>query len=63
MRVKIDADLCQGHGMCRLACPAVFGLNDEDGHAFLIQEDVPAALEDSVGRAISSCPEQAITAS
>jgi ferredoxin len=46
--------------MCALACPEVFQLNDEDGHATAKPELVPKELEDSVIRAQRSCPEQAI---
>jgi ferredoxin len=33
MKVVIDADLCQGHTLCALSAPEVFGLGEEDGHA------------------------------
>jgi ferredoxin len=62
MKVRIDADLCQGHAMCALACPQVFQLSDEDGHAYVEDENVPAGLEDAVGQAVRSCPEGAIAA-
>lgn len=60
MRVRIKTELCQGHGMCLLACPRVFQLSDEDGHSYLLTEEVPAELEQSVQQAVQSCPEQAI---
>lgn len=60
MRVTIDDDRCQGHAMCLLACPDVFALNDEDGHAYVLTEQVPVGLEDAVEQAQRSCPEQAI---
>lgn len=60
MKVRIKAELCVGHGMCRLACPQIFQLSDEDGRAYVVQQDVPAALEEAVEFAIGSCPEQAI---
>lgn len=60
MRVKIHEARCVGHGMCRMACPEVFELSDEDGHGYVLQEDVPAHLEEAVQQAVSSCPEQAI---
>ena len=61
MKVRINQDLCQGHGMCVLACPDLFRLNDDDGHAYVVQADVPGDLEGSVDQAARSCPEQAIT--
>jgi len=60
MRVRIKAELCQGHAMCRLACPEVFHLNDDDGHAYVTSEDVPPKFEPNVQQAVQSCPEQAI---
>lgn len=60
MRVKIDPDLCQGHAMCSLACPELFLLSDEDGHAYVLDENVPPEFEDAVEQAVRSCPEGAI---
>jgi ferredoxin len=60
MRVIVIADRCQGHSMCALACPEVFQLSDEDGHATVKLENVPKELEHSVLLAERSCPEQAI---
>jgi ferredoxin len=60
MRVSIDARICQGHAMCRLACPEVFQLSDEDGHAYVADENVPPQFEVNVEMASRSCPEQAI---
>jgi ferredoxin len=63
MKVRIDANLCQGHAMCALACPQLFRLSDEDGHAWVEDETVPPEFEDAVRRAVLSCPEGAIAAS
>jgi ferredoxin len=60
MRVKVDADRCQGHAMCTLACPELFHLNDDDGHAFVVQEVVPVEFEEHVRQAQRGCPEDAI---
>jgi ferredoxin len=46
--------------MCRLACPEIFELSDEDGHAYVVQEDVPPDLDEAVQQAVRGCPEQAI---
>jgi ferredoxin len=63
MKVRIDADLCQGHAMCALACPQLFKLSDEDGHAWLESDIVPAEFEAAVEQAVRSCPEGAIQTS
>jgi len=60
MRVRVNPDLCQGHSMCALACPEVFTLSDEDGHASATPGPVPKVHEDKVLQAQRSCPEQAI---
>jgi ferredoxin len=60
MRVHVDANLCQGHTLCALAAPAVFLLNDIDGHAYVVAEEVPVELKPLVEKAIAGCPESAI---
>jgi ferredoxin len=61
MKVKVDGSICQGHTLCAMAAPKVFKLDDEDGHATPISEDVAPELEASALEAARSCPEQAIT--
>jgi ferredoxin len=63
MKVRIDADLCQGHAMCALACPELFKLSDEDGHSYVESDDVPPEFEAAVEKAVRSCPEGAIRTS
>jgi len=60
MRVKVDADRCQGHAMCTLACPELFLLNDDDGHAYVLDEQVPEQFTEKVRQAQRGCPEDAI---
>lgn len=60
MHVRIRDELCQGHAMCFLACPEMFRLSDEDGHASVISEHVPPEHEHAVEQASRSCPEGAI---
>ena len=60
MQVAVDADACQGHARCWSLCPDVFGLDDE-GHAVVQVEVVPARLEDKVRDAVGNCPERAIS--
>lgn len=62
MQVTIDAGKCQGHGRCCLLAPEVFEVDDE-GYGHVTSPDVPEGRLDEVSRAISSCPEGAITAS
>ena len=60
MRVHVIVERCVGHGMCMMACPEIFALNDEDGTAIVLQPDVPPDLEDAVDHAVRGCPEQAV---
>ena len=60
MRVSVDEDRCQGHARCWSICPEVFGLDDE-GHAVVVQPEVPAELEAKAREAADNCPELAIT--
>ena len=60
MRVRIDAELCQGHQMCAIRAPEVFGADDEGYGTVLIDGDVPAELEASARAAVTSCPERAV---
>ena len=60
MRVRVHEDKCQGHAMCAIACPDVFFTDEDTGHAQVVSEAVPAALEEDVRVAQDSCPEEAI---
>lgn len=60
MKVRVDADRCQGHTLCTIKAAAVFELDDEEGHAHVAAPDVPKSLEEGVRAAAATCPEQAI---
>ena len=60
MRVSVDGTRCQGHTLCSMIAPESFELDDVDGHASPVNEEVPADQEDLVKEAAHSCPEQAI---
>ncbi len=60
MKVHVDPQLCQGHTLCAMTAPELFALRDEDGHAYELNEDVPAGQERQAVEAARSCPEQAI---
>jgi ferredoxin len=58
MKVRIDADLCTGCGLCTDSVPDVFKM--EDDVAQVIKADVPANLEKAVKEAVEDCPAEAI---
>jgi ferredoxin len=60
MRVRVNLDLCQGHGACRMTAPHLFFAREEDGQAYVLSEDVKPEDEEIVKLAVASCPEQAI---
>lgn len=62
MELTVDADRCQGHGRCYDLAPELFDA-DEDGHAVLLTPggDVVPGAEAAAGRAVRSCPEQALS--
>lgn len=61
MRVTVDDDVCQGHQMCAIAAPEVFGADDIGNTVVLIEGEIPADLETKARRAEGNCPERAIT--
>jgi ferredoxin len=60
VKVSVDEDRCQGHARCWAICPEVFDLDDE-GHAVVVQPDVPTELQAKAREAADNCPELAIT--
>jgi ferredoxin len=63
VKVAVDADRCEGHGLCEERAPAVFAL-DDDGrvtHRFR-GADVPAEHEAETRAAVSVCPVAALRA-
>ncbi len=60
MRVRVDANKCQGHTLCNRVAPELFRLRDEDGHAEAVTPEVPKELEEKARKAMRGCPEQAI---
>ena len=62
MKVRVDAGVCAGFGVCLGLCPEVFELHD-DGYAIVRVDEVPQELEDAVRKAASQCPSRAIALS
>ena len=64
LRVRVDLDLCQGHGMCHEEAPEVFRVVDRRGdyaHVELLQERPPEALRAKVLAAARFCPNRVIS--
>ena len=60
MRVRVDFDLCQGHGACREEAPAVFDVDDEQHRVVILQESPPESERENVKRAVKYCPTLAL---
>jgi len=60
MKVRVDAGVCAGFGVCLGLCPEVFELH-EDGYAVVKVSEVPQELEDAVRGAVNQCPSRAIS--
>jgi ferredoxin len=61
MRVGVDLDVCQGHGVCHMSAPEVYELDPEDGHSIVMVDPVPPELEADAQLGVDSCPERAIS--
>jgi ferredoxin len=61
MRVRVDADKCQGHNRCYALAPELFDVDDLGYAHERIDGDIPAELEDKARLAVANCPEYAIT--
>jgi ferredoxin len=59
MRIRIDRNLCTGHGRCFSLAPEVFDY-DEEGFSVLRLEKVPPDLEVTARRGARGCPERAV---
>jgi ferredoxin len=61
MRVRVDAALCNAHGLCQLASPAVFAVNPETGFNEAGEFQVPDSSAAAARAGANACPEGAIT--
>ena len=59
MKVRVDLDLCVGHGRCYMLAPDVFD-EDERGRCRIADENVPPELEKQARMGAANCPEDAI---
>jgi ferredoxin len=59
MKAEVDAELCDGTGLCELTCPEVFVL--KGGVSTVKVDNVPTEVEQSCREAAQGCPTQAIS--
>jgi ferredoxin len=60
MKVRINPELCQGHGRCYDLAPGLFGADDEGYGQVLGDGSVPREAGHDASLAELNCPEQAI---
>ena len=60
MKIRVDWDLCQGHGTCVSEAPEVFAL-DGDGSLVVKRETPPAEQHERVRNAVRFCPAYALS--
>lgn len=60
MRIRVDRDLCQGHGVCESEAPEVFAVS-KDGVLTILDEAPPEAQRAAVELAVTYCPTHALT--
>jgi ferredoxin len=60
MRLRINSDVCQGHGRCYDLAPDLFG-DDEEGFGQVLGDGVVTPDKERDARlAVANCPERAI---
>jgi ferredoxin len=60
MKVRVDQELCQGHGRCYATAPELFEADDIGNGHEIGDGLVPADLTHKAEVAVANCPEQAI---
>jgi len=61
LRVVVDRDLCQGHGVCAGEAPEVFQVDPKTGALVVLRETVPPELRARVEAAVRHCPTRALS--
>ena len=59
MKIRVDMDLCQGHGVCVAEAPAVFAL-DADKRVVVLDLQPDESQRAAVGKAVKYCPTRAL---
>lgn len=64
MRIRVDLQLCQGHGVCQEEAPEVFRVVEVPGaydRVELILESPDEGLREKVVAAVRFCPNQVLS--
>jgi ferredoxin len=60
MRIELDRNVCQGHGVCQMTAANLFTLSDDDGLAIQPPNPIAPQFQDEGRLATASCPERAL---
>ena len=60
MRIRVDFDLCQGHGTCKEEAPNVFDLDEREDRVIGRIEEPPEPEHEATRRAVKYCPTHAL---
>ncbi|MBY6364619.1 ferredoxin [Rhodococcoides corynebacterioides] len=61
MRIEVDQERCEGHGLCEERAPQVFTLDDEGNLSYAFDgQDVPADRVDEAESGAVVCPVAAL---
>jgi ferredoxin len=61
VRIRVDRDLCQGHGVCRSEAPELFDVDREALQVVVKDERPPESLRAKVQAAVRYCPTRALS--
>jgi ferredoxin len=61
MKVEVDRERCEGHGLCETVAPGVFRLDDEG--VVHVASELPSSETEAVLAAVRICPVAALTRS
>ena len=61
MKLRVDTDLCRGHGRCYTLAPNLLE-DDDEGYVTVRGQEITVAVDhvDDARNAADSCPERAI---
>ncbi len=60
MKIRVDPDLCQGHGVCVEEAPELFALDPTTNQVRILDGSPPAELEAKLKAAARYCPTKAL---
>jgi ferredoxin len=60
VRVKVDLDLCQGHGTCAAEAPEVFAVDERASKVIVRIERPDESQRPAVKAAVKYCPTRAL---